>query len=172
MRKLQISVIGGSSCDVTTAEQAEAVGRLLAEAKATLVCGGYGGVMEAACRGAKSAGGQTVGILIGYDHDEANPWCDVVIPTGMGLARNALVVASGQAVIAIDGRYGTLSEVALALNLNRPVISLSSWGFGEGDREVLPPPLKPRSFPEGRLHYAGSPEEAVALALRLAEEAE
>ncbi|MCD4732915.1 TIGR00725 family protein [bacterium] len=171
MRKVQISVIGGSSCDRATKERAEAVGRLLAEAGATLVCGGYGGVMEAACRGAKSAGGQTVGILIGYDHAEANPWCDVVIPTGMGLARNALVVASGQAVIAIDGRYGTLSEIALALNLNRPVVSLNSWGFGDENREVLPPPLKPRNFPEGRLHYASSPEEAVELALRLAREA-
>lgn len=170
MQKIQISVIGGSSCDVDTKEKAEAVGRLLAEAGATLVCGGYGGVMEAACRGAKSAGGQTVGILIGYDRAEANPWCDVVIPTGMGLARNALVVAAGQAVIAIGGRYGTLSEITLALNLNRPVVSLASWGFGEREREVLPPPLKPRNFPEGRLRYAKSPEETVELALRLARE--
>ena len=157
--RLQISVIGGSDPTGTVERSAEEVGRRLAEAGAVVVCGGMGGVMEAACRGAKAAGGTTVGILPTYQVERANPYCDIVIPSGLGLARNMLVVAAGRAVIAIDGRYGTLSEMALALNLGRPVVSLNSW-------ILPPPPLKGGSLPT--LHRAKTPREAVETALRLA----
>src|ERR1700679_2057470 len=103
---LQIAVVGGS---VATRAAATEVGAALGSAGAIVVCGGLGGVMAAACRGAKSVGGVTVGILPGRDPSAANPWVDVVIPTGLGEARNALVVGAASAVIAIDGEYGTLS---------------------------------------------------------------
>jgi uncharacterized protein (TIGR00725 family) len=106
---------------------AAAVGRLLAERGAVLVCGGRGGAMEAACRGAKEVGGLTVGILPGPDRSEANPFVDVVLPTGLGEARNALVVAAADVVIAIGGGYGTLSEIALALKVGKRVIGLGTW---------------------------------------------
>jgi uncharacterized protein (TIGR00725 family) len=122
-----VAVVGGGLADPLTADDAQAVGRLLAEAGAALVCGGLGGVMEAACRGAVSAGGLTIGILPGDDRAQANPWVRVVIPTGLGELRNALVVRAAQSVIAIGGEYGTLSEVALALKLGRPVVGLGTW---------------------------------------------
>ena len=100
---------------------------MLAERGVVLVCGGLGGVMEAACRGAKEAGGTTVGILPGADRDEANSFVDVAIPTGMGEARNALVVRAADAVVAIGGDYGTLSEVALALKAGKPVVGIGTW---------------------------------------------
>jgi uncharacterized protein (TIGR00725 family) len=103
------------------------VGRALAEAGAVVVCGGLGGVMEAACRGAKEAGGTTVGILPGHDRAEANPYVDVAIATGFGEARNALVVRAADALIAVGGEYGTLSEIALALKARKPVVGLGSW---------------------------------------------
>ena len=106
---------------------AEAVGRLLGERGCTLVCGGLGGAMAAACRGAKAAGGVTLGIIPGYDEKAANPWVDHVVCTGLGQARNAIVAATGQAVIAVGGGFGTLSEIALGLRLGRPVILLVGW---------------------------------------------
>jgi uncharacterized protein (TIGR00725 family) len=106
---------------------AEAVGRELAVRGAVVVCGGLGGVMEAACRGAKEAGGLTVGILPGTDRAAANPFVDVGIPTGLGEARNALVVRAADAVIAVGGGYGTLSEIALALKAGKRVAGLDSW---------------------------------------------
>lgn len=119
-----MAVIGpGDEPTVAAAE----VGRLLAERGATLVCGGRGGAMEAACRGAKEADGLTVGILPGADRSEANPFVDVVVPTGLGEARNALVVGAADAVIAIGGGYGTLSEIALALKAGKRVIGLGTW---------------------------------------------
>jgi uncharacterized protein (TIGR00725 family) len=158
-KRLQISIIGGASCDEPTAAKAEEVGLLLAQAGAVLVCGGRTGVMEAACRGAEKAGGTSVGILMGYDDAEANPHVDIRIPTGLGVARNAIVVASGRAVIAIDGYYGTLSEIALALKIGRPVVTLGSW--------LLPPPPGGKQTADP-LHHAHSPAEAVEMALRLA----
>jgi uncharacterized protein (TIGR00725 family) len=122
-----ISVIGAGRCSAEVAAQAEAVGRELAKRGAVLICGGRGGVMEAACRGAKSAGGLTVGILPGSSRQEANPYVDIPIVTGIGEARNVLVVRSGQAVIAVDGEYGTLSEIAHALKLGIPVVGLGTW---------------------------------------------
>ncbi len=106
---------------------AEDVGRLLGERGCTLVCGGLDGAMAAASRGARQAGGATIGIIPGYDDAAANPWIDHVICTGLGQARNALVVATGQAVIAVGGGWGTLSEIALAARLGRPIVLLGGW---------------------------------------------
>jgi uncharacterized protein (TIGR00725 family) len=103
------------------------VGRLLAERGAVLVCGGLGGTMEAACRGARGAGGTTIGILPGLDRADANPYVDVAVPTGLGEARNALVVRAADVVIAVGGGYGTLSEIALALKAGKRVIGLGTW---------------------------------------------
>ncbi len=119
-----IAVVGGSECSAAEAEWAGAVGRMLAERGAVLLCGGYGGVMAAAARGAKAAGGLTVGILAGADPAEANPYVDVALATGMGEMRNALLVRAARAVIAIGGGWGTLSEIALAQRIGTPVVGL------------------------------------------------
>jgi uncharacterized protein (TIGR00725 family) len=143
----QVSVIGSGR---EHEERAEAVGRLLAEAGATVVTGGLGEVMEAASRGAKQAGGTTIGILPEETRAGANAWLDHVVVTGIGHARNLAVVASGEAVIAVGGRYGTLAEIGFALTLGRPVVVLEpGW---EVDGTVR----------------AQTPEEAVALALEAA----
>lgn len=119
-----MAVIGPGDEPIVAAAE---VGRLLAERGAVLVCGGLGGVMEGACRGAKEAGGLTVGILPGADRADANPFVDVVLPTGLGEARNALVVEAADVAIAIGRGYGTLSEVALALKAGKRVIGLDTW---------------------------------------------
>jgi uncharacterized protein (TIGR00725 family) len=119
-----VAVIGPGDEPIVAAAE---VGRLLAERGAVLVCGGRGGAMAAACRGAKEAGGLTVGILPGSDRSEANPFVDVVLPTGLGEARNALVVGAADIVIAVGGGYGTLSEIALALKAGKRVIGLGTW---------------------------------------------
>ncbi len=143
--RVWISVIGGASPPKWAVEAAYEVGRLIARRGAVLVCGGLGGVMESACRGAKSAGGITVGILPTASRAAANPFVDIAIPTGLGVARNLLVVRSGDAVIAVDGAWGTLSEIALAKNIGKTVIGLGSFQL-EG---IIP---------------AQTPEEAVSLA--------
>ncbi len=130
-RRPFVAVIGASVCHAAVAAQAEEVGRRLAQAGAVLVCGGMGGVMEAACRGAKSAGGLTVGILPGAAREEGNPYVDVPIVTGMGYARNIIVVSSAQAVIAVAGAYGTLSEIAYARQRGLPVVGLGSWQLAQ-----------------------------------------
>jgi uncharacterized protein (TIGR00725 family) len=130
-----IAVIGDSSCSPEEAKLAESVGELLAQRGATIVCGGLGGVMEAVCRGAKSKGGLTVGILPGEDSSMANSWVDIPVVTGIGKARNVAVVKSAQAVIAIGGGYGTLSEIAYALKSNIPVIGLNTWSLSRNGRE-------------------------------------
>jgi len=122
-----VAVIGDGFCSADTARLAEEVGRQLAERGATVLCGGLGGVMEAACRGAKRAGGLTIGVLPGRDRRDANPYVDITIVTGMGEARNVIVVSSAQSVIAVSGGYGTLSEMAHALKLGIPVVGLSTW---------------------------------------------
>ena len=119
-----ISVIGGSQAPVEVADLAEEVGRELAKLGVSVACGGLKGVMEAVCKGAKSAGGTTIGILPGADPSAANQWVDIPICTGMGYARNAIVVSTGRAVIAIDGEYGTLSEIGFALGNGVPVVGL------------------------------------------------
>ncbi|MBM4443980.1 MAG: TIGR00725 family protein [Chloroflexi bacterium] len=136
-----IAVIGGGDCSAEEAGMAEEVGRRLAAEGATLICGGLGGVMEAACRGAKSANGLTIGILPGDDRRAANRYVDIPIVTGMGYARNVMVARSAQAVIAIDGGYGTLSEMAHALQSGIPVIGLGTWSLslrGRQDKAVIP----------------------------------
>ena len=154
---LQIAVVGASDATPAMARSAAAVGRALAESGATVVCGGLGGVMTAVCRGAKSGGGTTVGILPGLDPDEANPWVDVALPTGMGEGRNLLIVRSAAAVIAIGGGYGTLSEIALALRAGKPVVGLTTWAMTRPDGE-----------PDQGVVYLDDPYDAVAEALRLA----
>ena len=124
-----IAVIGESSARPHIAELAEQVGRELARREITLVCGGYGGVMEAACRGAKSAGGTTIAILAGSDPFQGNRYIDIPILTGLGYARNIIVVKTGMAVIAVGGAYGTLSEIGHALAEDIPVIGLETWQF-------------------------------------------
>jgi hypothetical protein len=141
-----IAVIGGSTATAQEASWAEGVGRALAEAGGVLVCGGYGGVMEAACRGAKEAGGLTIGILSGFDVSEANPYVDVAIVTGMGDARNAIIARTARAAIAVGGSYGTLSEIGLALASGAPVIGLGTWSM---EREGHPPvPITRAETPE------------------------
>jgi len=132
---MNITVIGDSACSVKEARQAETVGELLAKRGATVVCGGLGGVMEAVCRGAKSEGGLTVGILPGQDASMANPWVDIPVVTGMGEARNVAVVKSSQAIISIGGGYGTLSEIAYALKSSIPVIGLNTWSLSRNGME-------------------------------------
>ncbi len=123
---MQIAVVGGGDCGPEVRDLARRLGKLLAEQGQTVLCGGLGGVMEAVCCGAKEAGGQTVGILPG-ERADANRWVDIAIATGMGHARNAIIVKSADAVIALPGKHGTLSEIALALKMRKPVVSLRSW---------------------------------------------
>jgi uncharacterized protein (TIGR00725 family) len=130
-----IAVIGNSSYSPKEAKLAESVGELLAQRGVTVICGGLGGVMEAVCRGAKSKGGLTVGILPGQDASTANPWVDIPVVTGLSEARNVAVVKSAQAVIAIGGSYGTLSEIAYALKSNIPVIGLNTWSLSRNGRK-------------------------------------
>jgi uncharacterized protein (TIGR00725 family) len=147
---LQISVIGSGA---EHEERAAEVGRLLAERGATVVTGGLGEVMAAASRGAKSAGGTTIGILPGETRDRVNAWVEHVVVTGIGHARNLAVVASGDAVIAVGGKYGTLAEIGFALTLGRAVVVLEPGWDVEGARR------------------AATPAEAVELALELAQAA-
>jgi uncharacterized protein (TIGR00725 family) len=154
---LQIAVVGGGEPTEEEATVAEALGRALAEKGAVVVCGGLGGVMAAACRGAKSVGGTTVGLLPGRDAHEANQWVDIAIPTGLGEIRNALVVAAASAVVAVGGEYGTLSEIALALRTGKPVIGVGTWTLtrpgGTTDSGIIP---------------ATTPDDAAEIALGLA----
>ena len=122
-----VAVVGAGVASRQEADAAEQVGRGLAERGAIVVCGGLGGVMEAACRGARSAGGTTVGILPGTRRDDANPYVDIAIPTGLGEMRNGLVVRAADALIAVGGEFGTLSEIALALKAGKRVVGLDSW---------------------------------------------
>jgi len=123
---MRVSVIGGSTCTEEQADTAEAVGRLLADRGHDLVCGGLGGIMTAACRGASEAGGHTIGILPTADRGAANRYVETAIATGIGSARNVLVVLNGDAVIAIDGSTGTLSELGHALDEGRPVAGIGT----------------------------------------------
>ncbi len=138
-------------------EWAEEVGLLLARAGATVVTGGMGGVMRAASRGASSAGGMTIGILPGSDFAEANEYVKIPIPTGLGVVRNLVVVTAADAVLAVGGRHGTLSEIGLALRQGRHVVTLVSWRL-ESEQRLGGP----------RVHRARDPREAVSLVMELA----
>jgi uncharacterized protein (TIGR00725 family) len=157
MRERYVAVVG--SGDATEEETALAlrVVAAVANSGAVLVCGGLGGVMEAACRGAKEAGGTTVGILPGHDRLAANNHVDIAIATGLGEMRNAIVVGCADAVVAVGGEYGTLSEIALALRAGKPVVGLGTWE------------LRRHGLAKEGVVEADDPEEAVRLALRLSE---
>ncbi|MFH1031205.1 MAG: TIGR00725 family protein [Chloroflexota bacterium] len=157
-RKKIIAVIGGGQPSPEEDKLAEEVGRLLAKNGVILVCGGLGGVMEAACRGASLEGGLTIGILPGDNPQSANPYVQIPIVTGLGYARNIAVVKSAQAVIAVGGGYGTLSEIAHARQANVPVVGLNTWQLskdGQIDTSIIP---------------AKNPKEAVEKAIKLARE--
>jgi uncharacterized protein (TIGR00725 family) len=158
LRSRQIAVIGKGTEDRALAELAEEVGGRIAQSAAVLVCGGRGGVMEAAARGARQASGDVIGILPSDSPDDANPHVSHVVATGAGLARNLAVVASADAVIAIGGEWGTLAELAFARGLGRPVVALDSWTVsGRGEMREAP-----------GIEAADSPSEAVERALALA----
>lgn len=151
-----VAVVGAGVADGALARAAEAVGRGLAENGAVVLCGGLGGVMEAVCRGCRSAGGTAVGILPGSDRGDANEYVDVALATGMGEMRNALIVRASDVVLALGGEHGTLSEIAFALKIGRPVVGLATWELSKG------------GVPDETIVRADSPEAAVSAALRLA----
>jgi uncharacterized protein (TIGR00725 family) len=150
-------VVGAADAGPPELADAETVGQLLAEAGAVVVCGGLGGVMEAACRGAAGAGGTTLGLLPGNDRSAANPWVTVAVATGLGELRNGLVVRTADVVVAIGGEYGTLSEIALALKIGRPVVGLRSFTV-----------VRPDTTPDDGVVPAATPLDAVERALALA----
>ena len=141
-RKICISVIGSGSNDGTLSPQmakiANEVGKEIADRGAVLICGGLGGVMAEAAKGAKERGGLTVGIIPGEDPDSANPYIDIPLPTGLGFARNVLVAYSGDVVIAVNGRLGTLSEISYALIKKKPVIGIHTWNLGQLSGGIYP----------------------------------
>ncbi len=162
-RTISIAVIGPGLCSPKEASLAEQVGRLLARNRATLICGGLGGVMEAACKGAAAEGGTTIGILPTDKSSDANPYVKVAIATGIGYARNAIVARSAQAVIAIGGAYGTLSEIAFALQSNIPVIGLNTWSLAR------PSPASGQVEEDTSIVRVDDAATAVELALSLAQ---
>jgi uncharacterized protein (TIGR00725 family) len=158
-RERYIAVVGASAGTPAELALGEAVGRGLAEAGAVLVCGGMGGVMEAAAGGCLKAGGKTVGILPGDSRLDANPYLTIAVATGLGESRNVVVVRTSDAVIAVHGEFGTLSEIALALKMGKPVVGLGTWELSKD------------GVPVEMIVRANSPEEAVRDALRLADRA-
>ena len=132
--RLVIGVIGGRRSETRLLKEAEEVGRLIAERGAVMVCGGLKGVMEAASRGARSAGGLTVGILPHEHKRDVNEYIDVAIATGLGIGRNVIIARTAEALIAVGGEYGTLSEIAFALQMGKPVIGIGTWEI----RGVIP----------------------------------
>ena len=155
--KPYIGVVGPDPCDDVVGERCERIGRLLAEAGTVLVCGGLGGAMERAAKGAFEAGGLTLGILPGATRAAGNPYLTLSVPTGMGEMRNVLNVRASDAIIAVAGEYGTLSEIAFALKTGVPVVGLGTWVLSKEDR----------TGPDA-IARVSTPEEAVASALRLA----
>ncbi len=148
-----ISVCCGASPPAVELDLAYKVGREIASKGAILVCGGLGGSMEAVCRGAKDCGGLTVGIIPVYEKEAANKWVDIVIPTGLGHSRNNIVAASGDGVIGVGGSWGTLSELAIAVKMKKPVAILGDW-------EITAP-----VGVSGVMKKATTPEEAVTIAM-------
>lgn len=153
MTRPNIAVVGAGRAGPDHVRDAEAVGRALAEAGCVVVCGGFGGVMEAACRGAKGSGGTTVGILPGRTAEGANGFLDFVLPTGLGEARNTVIVHCCAALIAVGGEFGTLSEIAFALKVGKPVVGLGTWDLARRGTIV------------DAFERASSPQDAVAKVL-------
>ena len=152
LRQVIIGVIGAGQSTPQGYAQAREVGKLIAERGAAVICGGRGGIMAGACRGCVEAGGTALGILPGGEPDAVNPYVTLAICTNLGHARNAVIAQTARALIAIEGEYGTLSEMALGLKIGRPVIALGAWPGIPG------------------VHYAASPPEAVALAFEKIEQ--
>lgn len=150
IRPLHIAVIGAGAANAELFSLAELLGREIAKVGCILICGGMGGVMAGACKGVHEANGKSVAIIPGNEASYANKWADIVVATGLGHARNVLVVQSADAVIALPGSWGTMSEIALSLKMGRPVVGVGAWNHIEG---VTP---------------SDSPENAVELALSLA----
>ncbi|MBD3414735.1 MAG: TIGR00725 family protein [Candidatus Aminicenantes bacterium] len=146
-KQVRIGIIGGAKPNPESRKTAYETGRLIAEKQAVLVCGGLSGVMEAAARGHKEAGGVSIGILPGSSTKDANPYIDIPIATGLGYTRNSLVVMNSDVLIAIDGHYGTLSEIAYGFIQDKKVIGLGTWDING-------------------ILKADSPEQAVELALK------
>lgn len=157
MRQTVIGVIGAGDPNPVFDDLAYAVGAALSQQGAALVCGGRGGVMEAASRGAAEAGGRVIGILPGNHRAEGNPWLSVAVATGLGEARNLAVVRSSDAVIAIGGSYGTLSEIAFCLKFGVPLVGLKTWRLQHDAANVEDPIVR-----------AATPKEAVEAAMQLA----
>ena len=154
--QIYVAVVGGSDPEPTAEAKAETVGRLLARAGAIVICGGRSGVMEAVCRGAGAEDGTTVGFLPGSERHEANSHLSFAFPTGMGEMRNMLVVTAADVVIAVSGEFGTLSEIAFALRVGKPVVGLDTWELAKrGERTDA-------------IRIVDTPEEAVDVALDLA----
>ncbi len=155
---IYIGVIGTSFCDGETAENAYLTGQEIARKGAVLICGGMGGVMEEACRGVKEAGGISIGILPGSDRQWKNPYLTYSIVSGIGEARNIAVVKSSDALVAVGGCYGTLSEIAFALKCNKPIAGLGTWKLQDGEGRVPP------------INYFDKPAEAVQWAVSAVED--
>ena len=134
VREIIIAVIGTRKPSPEESSLAEEVGRELAKNGITLICGGWGGVMEDACRGARAEGGLTIGVIPGDDPKSANPYVQIPIVTGIGYARNVIIVKTAQAIIAVGGGYGTLTELGYALDSKKPVIGLKTWKFSRNNR--------------------------------------
>lgn len=150
---IQVSVCGPRNCTDQDRRNAREVGRLLAERGAVVICGGYTGVMEEVAAGARSAGGTVVGILSAADREGANPHLSIAIPTGVGEARNNIIVNSGDAVIVVGGSWGTLSELALAMRRGRaPVVQLGGWRLIDDQGQPVP-----------GVRHATTPEQALEL---------
>ena len=154
---MMIAVIGGNSPAADVLPTAEAVGREIGKRGHTLVCGGRGGVMEAACKGALQAGGHTIGILPGPDTSGANEHVEFSIATNMGFARNSIIALTADALIAVDGSYGTLSEIAMALGYSKPVVGLDSWHITPGS-----------GVEDDAIMRANGPSQAVEMAIAAA----
>jgi len=154
-----IAVVGGQNSADELLRHAEQAGREIARRGHTLICGGGGGVMEAACRGARAEGGHTIGVLPGADRSDANSFIEFPIVTGIGYARNVVIILSADAVIAIDGSYGTLSEIAYAHQFGKPVVGLDTWSFAVAGIEDL------------AMLRASTAEQAVDLAIEAAQTA-
>jgi len=152
-RKVVIAIVGAGKCSKKLRDMAADTGRYIAQQGAAVVCGGLGGVMEGASRGAREGGGVVIGILPGEDRADANEFVDFVIPTGFGEARNIMVVRAADAVIAFPGKYGTLSEMAFALKMKKPLVSVGAWRLGDD------------------IPQAEDPVEAARMALALVEDA-
>lgn len=141
LNKIFIGVIGAGQCSKEEEKQAELVGQTIAELDGILVCGGLGGVMKAAARGAKKKGGLTIGILPGDQKSAANQYIDIIIPTGIGEARNMQIIRTADAVVALPGKFGTLSEMAFCKKMNKPLVSLSNWDISEDIEKFKDPAL-------------------------------